>query len=161
LENTQVALTVLALFLLTTYPESTRSMEFTELTDFAKRYAEAWSSQEPELLASFYTEEGTLVVSDGEPAVGREAIAEKAQGFMEAFPDMVVKLRAIQKDGDGAVFHWLWTGTNTGPGGTGRPVRIKGHEEWTFSAEGLIEVSEGHYDQDDYLRQVNGPEEAQ
>lgn len=151
---------VLTLLLLTTYSESTRSMEFSELSDFAKRYAAAWSSQDPELLASFYAPDGSLVVH-GEVSSGRAAIAETVGGFMEAFPDMVVKLRAIQKDGDGAVFHWLWTGTNTGPGGTGRPVRLKGHEEWMFSAEGLIEVSEGHYDQDDYLRQINGPGKAQ
>ena len=137
------------------------TMDFMAVADFAKRYAAAWSSQDPDLLASFYSTGGTLQVNDGEPAVGRAAIAEKARGFMEAFPDMVVEMRAIQGDGDGATFSWLWTGTNTGPGGTGRPVRITGYEEWTFGPDNLIVESKGHYDEALYRAQVNGPGEEQ
>jgi hypothetical protein len=52
------------------------------------------------------------------------------------------------------VYRWTLTGTNTGPGGTGRPVRISGQEEWTFGADGLIAESRGHFDQADYNRQL-------
>ncbi len=48
------------------------------------------------------------------------------KGFMTAFPDMVVKMDAVSGDGSHAIFRWIWTGTNTGPGGTGQAVRIKG-----------------------------------
>jgi hypothetical protein len=37
-----------------------------------------------------------------------------------------------------AVYRWILTGTNTGPGGTGKAVRIAGCEEWTFGPDGLI-----------------------
>jgi hypothetical protein len=130
-------------------------MTHAELTDFATRYAAAWSSGNPASLASFYTETGSLTVNAGPPALGRAAITSKAHGFMTAFPDMVVRLKALEQDARGATFHWIWTGTNTGPGGTGRAVRIEGYEVWTFGADGLIAESKGHYDEVDYTRQVS------
>ena len=130
-------------------------MNPSELTDFATRYAAAWSGQNPDELASFYAESGSLRVNEGDPAVGRAAIAAKAGDFMIAFPDMVVRMDSVTLDGDRAVFHWTWTGTNTGPGGTGRAVNLNGYEEWTFSADGLIQESRGHYDEAEYARQMS------
>ena len=77
--------------------------------------------------------------------------------FMEAFPDMVVRMDSATGENNRATFHWTWTGTNTGPGGTGRSVRISGYEEWTFSADGLIAQSSGHYDEAEYQRQMSDP----
>ena len=125
-----------------------------ELTDFANRYAAAWSSQNPASLAAFYTEDGSLTVNAGAPSVGREAITTTAQGFMAAFPDMVVRLKEVDQDGGHAIFRWIWTGTNTGPGGTGKHVRMEGYEEWTFGANGLIAESKGRYDEAEYARQL-------
>jgi hypothetical protein len=42
----------------------------------------------------------------------------------------------------------------TGPGGTGKAVRISGFEEWTFGAGDLVVTSQGRYDQDEYDRQL-------
>jgi hypothetical protein len=53
-------------------------------------------------------------------------------------------------------FHWTWTGTNTGPGGTGKAVNLTGYERWTFSADGLILKSDGHFDNDEYQCQLKG-----
>lgn len=130
-------------------------MTESELTQFATRYAAAWSSQDPQSLASHYAEDGSLIVNGGAPAVGRAAIAERAGAFMAAFPDMEVRMDSVRLDGSHATFHWTWTGTNTGPGGTGMPVRITGYEDWTLSAGGLIAVSDGHYDEAEYQRQVS------
>ena len=129
-------------------------MSPTQLTDFATRYAAAWSGQDPTALASCYTEDGSLTVNQGTPSVGRAAIAATAQGFMTAFPDMVVKLDEVSQEGSRAIFRWIWTGTNTGPGGTGKSVRIKGYEEWTIGADGLIKESKGHYDEAEYQCQL-------
>jgi uncharacterized protein (TIGR02246 family) len=125
-----------------------------ELTDFANRYAAAWSSQNPASLAAFYAEDGSLTVNSGAPSVGRAAIATTARGFMAAFPDMIVNLKEVSGAGGHAIFRWIWTGTNTGPKGTGRDVRIEGYEEWTFGAGGLIAESKGHYDEAEYARQL-------
>lgn len=109
-------------------------MNQTKLTDFATRYAAAWSSQNPATLASLYAENGSLTVNGGAPSVGRAAITATAQGFMAAFPDMVVKMDVVSQEASDAIFRWTWTGTNTGPGGTGNAVRISGYEEWTIGA---------------------------
>jgi len=133
-------------------------MSPTQLTDFATRYAAAWSGQDPAALASCYTEDGSLTVNQGTPSVGRAAIAATAQGFMTAFPDMVVKLDGLSQEGDRTIFRWLWTGTNTGPGGTGQSVRLRGYEEWILGADGLIREAKGHYDEAEYQRQLqSGP----
>jgi steroid delta-isomerase-like uncharacterized protein len=129
-------------------------MNQTQLTDFATRYAAAWSSQNAARLASFYTENGSLTVNAGAPSVGRAAITATAQGYMTAFPDMVVKLDQVSQEGSHAIFRWIWTGTNTGPGGTGKAVRISGYEEWTLAADGLIAKSKGHFDEVEYQRQL-------
>ena len=54
-------------------------------------------------------------------------------------------------------------GTNTGPGGSGKRVRIIGFEEWTFGADGLVAESQGHFDQAEYQRQLkygfDGPQQ--
>ena len=126
------------------------------LTDFATRYAGAWSSQDPDSLASFYAEDGSLIVNAGTPSVGRAAVRTTAAGFMTAFPDMLVVMDSVIGQGDHAAFYWTWTGTNTGPGGTGRAVHIRGYEEWTLSPDGLIAESKGHYDEAEYERQVSG-----
>lgn len=126
-----------------------------DLTDFGTRYAAAWSSQDPTQLASFYAENGSLIVNGGPPSTGRAAVAAKAQSFMSAFPDMVVTLVRMDQHRERPVFHWIWTGTNTGPGGTGKFVRLTGYEEWTLDSNGLIVKSDGHYDEAEYQRQLN------
>ena len=127
-----------------------------DLQDFGARYARAWSSQDPASVAGFFSLEGSLRVNDAEPAVGRAAITAVARGFMTAFPDLVVAMDRIERRGDQAEFHWTLTGTNTGPGGTGRSVRISGSETWQFGADGLVAVSLGRFDGADYARQLAG-----
>src|SRR6266852_5501160 len=154
--------------------------DLAELTRFAKRYAEAWCSQNPESVAAFFAENGSLSVNDGPPAVGREAIAEVARGFMRTFPSMVVTMDDLSREPNGTVFRWTLTGTNTGPGGTGKRVRISGYELWKIDNgaggsratwtgkpervdeqggesinDGLIAESKGHFDAADYERQLS------
>jgi predicted ester cyclase len=125
-----------------------------ELTKFAQRYAAAWCSQNPESVASFHAENGSLSVNDGPPALGRAAIAEEARGFMTTFPDMIVTMDKVSRDPDGTKFHWALTGTNTGPGGMGKRVRISGYEIWKIDNDGLIAESKGHFDSAEYERQL-------
>ncbi|HEX7980693.1 MAG TPA: nuclear transport factor 2 family protein [Gemmatimonadaceae bacterium] len=127
-----------------------------ELNDFATRYAAAWSSRNPANVAAFYSERGSLTVNDGMPSVGRAAIAATARTYMTAFPDMVVRLERVEDENGLLVFHWIWTGTNSGPGGTDRFVRIRGYEEWTMADDGHIDISKGHYDEAEYQRQLRG-----
>src|SRR5467141_851254 len=127
-----------------------------ELNDFASRYAEAWCSQNPESVAAFFADRGSLSINNGPPAVGRAAIAREAQAFMTTFPDMVVTMDKVVHDEQGTKFHWTLTGTNTGTGGTGKRVRISGYELWKIDNDGLIGESKGHFDAADYERQLRG-----
>src|SRR5437868_3463883 len=133
--------------------------DLAKITQFAKLYAEAWCSQNPESVAAFFAENGSLSVNDGPPAVGRAAIGEIARAFMRDFPDMVVMMNKVTRKSDGTKFNWTLTGTNTEPGGTGKRVRISGHELWQFNNAGLIESSKGHFDSAEYERQLkHGPD---
>jgi len=136
-------------------------MDRQKLIEFGMRYTEAWCSQNAASVASFFAANCSLQINDGEPSVGRAAITEAAQGFMAAFPDMVVEMDSLVVKGVGqAEYHWTLTGTNTGPGGTGKALRISGYEEWTLSPDGLIAESKGHFDAGDYQRQLeHGPPE--
>jgi predicted ester cyclase len=128
----------------------------------------------------------SLSVNDGPRAVGRAAIAEEARGFMRTFPDMVVTMDDVTHESKrggrsscDAVFHWTLTGTNTGPGGTGKRVRISGYELWKIDNgaggrratwtgkpervdeqggesinDGLIAESKGQFDSAEYERQL-------
>jgi steroid delta-isomerase-like uncharacterized protein len=130
-------------------------MGLSELTDFATQYAEAWSSQDPAVFGSFYAENGSFRINDGEPSVGREAVEHIARSFMASFPDMVVSLVEVRQEDGYVEFHWHWTGTNTGPDGTGNAVDLRGFEKWTFDRDGLILESLGHMDDVEYQRQLN------
>jgi predicted ester cyclase len=81
-------------------------------------------------------------------------IAEVARGFLHDFPDMIVTMDDVTRDSDGTKFHWTLTGTNTGPGGTGKRVRISGYELWKIDNDGLIAESKGHFDGAEYERQL-------
>jgi len=126
----------------------------TDLKNFAKRYAEAWCSQNPEKVAAFFAERGSISINNGPPAVGRVAIAKEAQAFMTTFPDMVVTFDKLEPQPNGTEFHWTLTGTNSGPSGTGKRVRISGYELWKIDNDGLIGDSLGHFHNAEYERQL-------
>ena len=121
---------------------------------FAEAYTSAWCSQDPDQVAACYAEDGSLSVNNDPPAVGRAAIADVARGFMTSFPDIQVFLDDLVLQDGGGIYHWTLTGTNDGPGGTGRSVKISGYEVWQIDAEGLIANSEGHFDSEEYRRQL-------
>jgi len=118
----------------------------TDLRTLAERYTAAWCSQNPESVAAFYSDQGSLRVNDSAPAVGRDAIGEVAQSFMTAFPDLRVIMDDLRLEAGEPEYHWTLVGTNSGPGGTGHRVRISGFERWRIGSDGLIASSHGHFD---------------
>ena len=131
-------------------------IDLSQLHDLARRYTAAWSSQDPANVAECYSAGGSLKVNDGAPAVGRKAIMGVAKGFMTDFPDMQLTMDDLLIQGDRAIYRWTLAGTYAGPRATGHRVRISGFEEWEMSANGLIAVSLGHFDEADYERQLKG-----
>jgi hypothetical protein len=126
------------------------------LQGFAERYTAAWCSHDPAKVASFFAPCGSLAINGGPPSVGHSAISEAAQSFMTAFPDLRVTMDRLISAEQRVEYHWTLTGINSGPGGTGKPVRISGFECWRLGADGLIEESLGSFDEADYVRQLVG-----
>jgi len=122
------------------------------IRDLAERYTAAWCSENAVSVASFFCKDGMLSVNAAPAAVGRAAIAETAQGFMTAFPDLQVIMDGLLVQGDRAVYQWTLVGTSSGPGG--RQVRISGYEVWRIGGDGLIAESRGHFDSGAYERQL-------
>ena len=98
-----------------------------QLRRLAESYTAAWCSQNASRVAGFYSLDSSLRVNAGPTAVGRDAIAGVAQGFMAAFPD----LNVIMDD-----------------------IVVGGFEEWRIGADGLIAESRGHFDSAEYQRQL-------
>jgi SnoaL-like domain len=97
-------------------------------------------------VAASFSEDGSLRVNDDPPAVGRAAITGVVHSFTSAFPDLRVAMNDLLARGDEAEYHWALTGTNTGPQGTGKSVRISGLERWRLGRDGLIASSLGNFD---------------
>ena len=138
-----------------TKAKTNTTMDKEQLTTFGKKYSEAWCSQKAGSVAAFFSTDGSLKVNADAPAVGRAAITIVAQGFMTAFPDMIVAMDSIVTNPGGIVFHWTLTGTNTGVGGTGNKVSVSGFEIWQLGDDGLIQESIGSFDAAEYNRQLN------
>ncbi len=125
-----------------------------DLEIFARGYAQSWCSQRPNFVSSFFAEGGELTVNNGKTAKGTNAITNVAKGFMEAFPDMIVSLDSLTTKSDKTRFYWTLAGTNNGTNGTGNKVKISGFEEWTINDKGLIQKSNGYFDEKEYKRQL-------
>jgi SnoaL-like domain len=118
-----------------------------QIEQLARDYTEAWCSRDPGRVASHYAPGGTIAINGGEPA----PIAEVAEAFIAAFPDIQVFQDDLVVVDDVVEYHWTFTGTSAE---TGKPVRIQGFEDWMVGADGLIALSRGHYDQAEYERQL-------
>jgi nuclear transport factor 2 (NTF2) superfamily protein len=118
-----------------------------QIEQLARDYTEAWCSRDPARVASHYAPGGTIAINGGEPA----AIAEVAAAFIAAFPDIEVFQDDLVVVDEVVEYHWTFTGTSAE---TGKSARIKGFEDWTIGADGLIALSRGQYDQAEYERQL-------
>lgn len=106
-----------------------------KVRDFARSYADAWCRHDPAQVAAHYVPGGMIAINGGE----RTEITEAARSFMDAFPDIQVYMDDVVFKDETVEFHWTFTGTNTGPGGTGKSVRISGFEEWTLGDDGRVD----------------------
>ena len=125
-----------------------------QLREFARRYTAAWCSQDAARVAAFFSPSGSLAINGGASAVGRSAVTAVAQGFMTAFPDLEITMDDLLDQGETVMYKWTFLGANTGPGGTGKRVRIRGFEEWRIGGDGLVAESLGHFDAAEYQRQL-------
>jgi len=117
----------------------------------AAGYAAAWNSGRPDAVASFFAENGTIVINRGAPWTGLAKVAEMAAGFDGDLADMTVCCDALRIAGDHVASIRTFTGTQRG---SGKPLDVKGREEWDPDADGKAALSRGWYDSTDYGHQV-------
>jgi len=119
-----------------------------QIEQLARTYTDAWCSRDPARGAAHYTPGGMIAINGGDAA----GIADVAEAFIAAFPDIEVFMDDLLLREDGVVeYRWTFTGTSAE---TGKSVRVPGFEEWTIAPDGLIAASRGHYDQAEYDRQL-------
>ena len=124
-----------------------------DMAEIAANYAAAWSSGNPEAVASFFAEDGQISINKGEVLSGRAAITDMAAGFYAEFPDLIVRLDNFRVAGDHALFAWTLEGHHSE---TKNHVQIGGWEEWELSSDGRVAKSLGWFDAAEYDRQVQG-----
>jgi nuclear transport factor 2 (NTF2) superfamily protein len=122
-------------------------MDEREVRDLARRYTEAWCSQDPVRVAAHYGPGGMIAINGGEPT----PIEDVARSFIESFPDIQVFMDDLAFTEQGVAYRWTFTGTSSE---TGKWVRIPGVEIWTIGEDGLIAASKGAYDEAEYERQL-------
>lgn len=119
-----------------------------QIEKLAREYTEAWCSRDPSRVAAHYVPDCMIAINGGDAA----GIADVAEAFIAAFPDIQVFMDDLVLREDGTVeYRWTFTGTSAE---TGKSVRLPGLEEWTIAPGGLIAASLGHFDQTEYDRQV-------
>ncbi len=125
-----------------------------DIRKMAEGYTQAWCSRSPKAVASFFEENATSIINAGTPTVGRPAIADAMGAFFSDFPDLVLRMDDLRSGGNQAIFLWTLEGTNSGPGGTGKFVRIVGWQNWRLSDDLLIVEADGGFDASEYERQI-------
>lgn len=130
-------------------------MNPSELKEFAKKYGQAWSSNDPNQVLALHSESSRLSVNDGDPALGKPEIRKIVEAFMGDFPDLYIQVNDVLVEERGIVFYCNAIATNSGPGGTGNRINIEIHEIWTFDENGKFTEVRAYDDPEDFERQLN------
>ena len=125
----------------------------TDIKATAAAYTAAWNSGSAEAVASFYAEDGGIVINRGTPWERREGVAAMAAGFFADVPDLNLVCDGLRAAGNHVLYLWTFTGHHSE---TRNPLRITGWEEWEINASGKVAASRGWFDAEDYARQVAG-----
>jgi len=84
-----------------------------QIEQLARSYTDAWCSRDPAQVAGHYVPGGMIAINGG----GATRIAEVAQGFIAAFPDIEVFMDDLVLREDGSVeYRWTFTGTSAETG---------------------------------------------
>ena len=125
----------------------------TDIKATAAAYTAAWNSGSAEAVASFYAEDGGIVINRGPPWGGRAGVRAMAEGFFADVPDLNLTCDGLRVADNHVVYLWTFTGHHSE---TRKPLRITGWEEWDLDARGKVAASRGWFDAEDYTRQVAG-----
>jgi uncharacterized protein (TIGR02246 family) len=117
----------------------------------AAEYTAAWNSKSAAAVASFYAEDGEIIINRGEPWTGRSRVQDMASGFYADVPDLTLSCDDIRCSGNHVIYVWTFTGHDAS---TGKPLHIRGWEEWELNDQLKVVASRGWFDAEDYARQA-------
>ena len=118
--------------------------------ELAAAYTAAWNTGRPSEVAAFFAPDGVIVINAGEPWKGRAGVAEMARGFYADIPDLQLSCDGLKTAGNHMAYQWTFTGNHSA---TGNALTVSGWEEWDLDGTGMITLSRGWFDGDDYARQ--------
>lgn len=121
------------------------------VTKIAAEYTSAWNSKSAKAVASFYAEEGEIIINNGEPWTGRSRVEDMAAGFYADVPDLTLSCDDVRCAGSHVIFVWTFTGHDAS---TGNPLNIRGWEEWELGEDLKVVASRGWFDAQDYANQA-------
>lgn len=123
------------------------------LNNLARDYAIAWSSGDPDAVASFFAPDGQISINRDHPVQGRDAIADMARKMFDDFRDLELRCDMMRWAGPHAIFVWTLEGEHAE---TGNRVVTRGWEEWELDADHKVKSSQNWFDAEDYQRQTKG-----
>lgn len=124
-----------------------------KVEQMAADYTAAWNSKSAEAVASFFAPDGEIIINRGEPWSGRARVRDMAAGFYADVPDLSLTCDDVRCSGNQVVYVWTFTGHDAT---TGRPLNIRGWEEWELGEDLKVLASRGWFDAEDYARQAGG-----
>ena len=119
----------------------------------AEGYTAAWNTGRAENVASFFAENGGIVINHGPQWQGRAGVAAMAAGFYADVPDLTLVCDGVKLAGSHMLYLWTFTGTHAG---TGRKLKITGWEEWELGEDLKVTASRGWFDPEEWVRQTAG-----
>ncbi len=126
-------------------------MNPTTIMQMAQSYTKAWNSKSPDAVASFYAQDGEIVINRGEPWSGNSRVRDMAAGFFRDVPDLSLTCDDVRISEDHVLFLWTFTGHDAA---TDRPLKIHGWEEWDLNADLKVQSSQGWFDAKSYEEQA-------
>jgi uncharacterized protein (TIGR02246 family) len=124
-----------------------------EVERMAADYTAAWNSKSAAAVASFYAQDGEIIINNGDPWTGRSRVQDMAAGFYADVPDLTLTCDDVRCSGSHVIYIWTFTGHDAA---TGNPLTIRGWEEWELGGDLKVVASRGWFDAHDYARQAAG-----
>jgi ketosteroid isomerase-like protein len=114
-------------------------MSKTMTLERATKFGSAWNSGDPDLVASFFSDDGVYHASVGpdrlgKTYVGREEIRKGVKAFFERFPDGKFENLKVVVSGNFGSFEWDFVAVDAG----GKSVTTAGCDLLTFRGEDVI-----------------------
>lgn len=78
---------------------------------------------------------------------------DTAAGFYADVPDLTLTCDDLRVSGNHAIFVWTFTGHDAT---SGKPLNVRGWEEWDLNDDLKVSASRGWFDAEDYARQAGG-----